>query len=250
MYHFFVQKDQIFDEEIVIMDKDVNHIKNVLRLAPGTKIVLSDHDGNDYECSLDSLTNEEIRCKILSKDKSKSELPAYITLVQGAPKQDKMELIVQKAVELGVFDIIPVIMKRSIVKYDQKKSTSKTARWQTISESAAKQSKRGIIPIVHDFYDWKKLLHILKEYDKVIIPYENESGMTGTRRILGSISKGERVAVIIGPEGGFDEEEIRNLVGLGGQTISLGHRILRTETAGLASLAMISYQIEEEDTWQ
>lgn len=245
MYHFFVDEHQINEEDISIQGSDVNHIKNVLRLPIGTEIVLGDKKGMDYFCHIVTLTNDEIRCKIQTKDKSKSELPIRITLFQGAPKQDKMELIIQKVVELGIFDITPVFMRRSIVKYDQKKSVSKVARWQSIAEAAAKQSKRGIIPQINEFLSWQGALKELSKYDKVIIPYENESGMAGTRQVFSSLCPGSEVAIIIGPEGGFDGSEIEDLVKLGGITVSLGNRILRTETAGLACIAMISYQIEE-----
>lgn len=245
MYHFFVEGNQISQNEIIIEGKDVNHIKNVLRLSVGTDLVLCDKEGMDYNCVIEALTEDDIRCRILNKGKSKAELPVWITLVQGAPKGDKMELIVQKTVELGVSDIRPVIMKRSIVKYDQKKARKKSSRWQSIAESAAKQSKRGIIPKLLDLMPWKLLLTELSNYDKVIIPYENQNGMIGTRDTLSSLKAGERIALVIGPEGGFDESEIEDLRAIGGETISLGNRILRTETAGLASLAMISYQLEE-----
>lgn len=245
MYHFFVESNQISSDEIIIEGSDVNHIKNVLRLTQGNELVLCDKAGNDYNCTIESLTEDDIRCIIINKGKSKAELPIWITLVQGAPKADKLELIVQKSVELGVSDIIPVIMKRSIVKYDNKKARKKLSRWQSIAESAAKQSKRGIIPKIQEIKPWKLLLDELSHYDKVIVPYENEMGMNGTRKVFSSLIAGERIALVIGPEGGFDQDEIDDLRKIGGETISLGNRILRTETAGLASLAMISYQLEE-----
>ncbi len=245
MYHFFVDSRQIGEEYIDVTGADVNHIKNVLRLGVGTHVILCDRKGMDYHCVIDALTNEVIRCKILSKGKSMAELPVDVTLIQGAPKQDKMELIVQKTVELGVNAIIPIMMKRSIVKYDGKKAAKKLTRWQSIAESAAKQSKRGIIPQVNEIRTFNELLTELKYFDKVIVPYENEHGMQGTREVLGSITANDKVAVVIGPEGGFDSGEIEALVAAGGETITLGNRILRTETAGLVCLAMIGYQLEE-----
>jgi len=245
MYHFFVEPDQIEEPYITITGKDVNHIKNVIRLSAGDEIVLCDKAGREYFCYLDLLTNDGIRCKIQTKGSSKAELPCKVSLMQGAPKQDKMEMIVIKSVELGVYDIVPVEMKRSVVKYDVGKAHKKVARWQSLAESAAKQSKRGIIPVIHDFLNWKSLLTKLKGYDIVIVPYENESGMAGTRQVFGRINAGDSVAVVIGPEGGFEPSEIEDLLGIGGITVSLGNRILRTETAGFASLAMIGYQTEE-----
>ncbi len=245
MYHFFVELEQVTLEEIVITGSDVNHIKNVLRLTENEEIKVSDKTGSEYKCVLTSLTKEEIRCKIQSVGKSKAELPVKITLFQGVPKQDKMELIIQKTVELGVYDITPVTMGRSIVKYDHKKLIKKNERWQSIATSAAKQSKRGIIPKVNQLLTFNQLLIKLDSYDKVIIPYENENGMNATRKLFESIKEEETIAIIVGPEGGFTEDEIDRLREIGGYTITLGNRILRTETAGFASLAMISYQIEE-----
>lgn len=245
MYHFFVEKDNIFEEEILIVGNDVNHIMNVLRMEPSDELILCDGEGQDYKCSIDSLTKELIRCKIQSTELSKSELPIKISLYQGAPKQDKMELIVQKCVELGVYDIKPVNMKRSIVKYDSKKVHKKVARWQKIAESAAKQSKRSIIPVVYEPIAFPRMLTELSMYDMVIVPYENEDGMKRTREVLESLTDKTSVAIIIGPEGGYSDSEITKLRELSCVSITLGNRILRTETAGLACIAMISYQIEE-----
>lgn len=245
MYRFFINQNQINENNATIVGVDVNHIVNVLRLKVADELILCNQRGIDYKCTIESLTNEDIHCKIIEQSKSKSELPVKITLVQGAPKQDKMELIVQKTVELGVFQINPVEMRRSIVKYDDKKVDKKIERWQSIAEAAAKQSKRGIIPKVNGFQSWKKTLEGLKNFDKIIIPYEHEEGISRTREIFGQLRENDTIAVVIGPEGGFDETEIADLVDIGGLTISLGNRILRTETAGFATLAMIVYQTEE-----
>lgn len=245
MYRFFIDLNQIDHEHAVIQGSDVNHITNVLRLKSGERIVLCDGQGQDYICALETLTKEEIHCKIIEQSKSRSELPIKVTLVQGAPKQDKMELIVQKCVELGVYQINPVEMKHSIVKYDDKKVDKKIERWQSIAEAAAKQSKRGIIPVVNGFQSWKKTLEWLKQFDHVIIPYEHEEGISKTRKIMSGLRANDTVAIVIGPEGGFDSCEIADLIQIGGETVSLGNRILRTETAGIATLAMIVYQTEE-----
>jgi len=245
MYHFFVEPEMIQRDYIFITGNDVNHIKNVLRLEEADQLILCDMKGKDYRCSIHSLTNEEIRCKIHSIELSKAELPIDIHLYQGTPKQDKLELIIQKTVELGVHDITPVQMQRSIAKYDQKKLTKKLSRWRNISLSAAKQSKRGVIPKVHSLIKFQELLKELKDYDRVLVPYENELGMKETRRIIRDIEAGESIAIVIGPEGGFSEGEIKDLRALGGKTITLGNRILRTETAGMATIAMLGYEIEE-----
>lgn len=245
MYQFFISPDNIHVEDAIITGQDVNHIKNVLRFEVEDELQLCDNTGKLYHCRIASLTNDEIRCKIQSVEVSRSELPVKITLFQGAPKQDKMEMIIQKCVELGVNDIRPVSMKRTIVKYDQKKMKKKQERWQNISESAAKQSKRAIIPEIGSLLTFKELLTKLPSYDKVIIPYENAAGMEGTRELIGSIEKGAKVAIVIGPEGGIDDEEILRLEEAHGETMTLGNRILRTETAGMTCLAMIGYHIEE-----
>lgn len=245
MHRFFIEPNQIDHTHAVVQGNDVNHITNVLRLKQGEHITLCDGQGQDYICELETLTKEEIHCKIIEQSKSRSELSVKVTLVQGAPKQDKMELIIQKCVELGVYQINPVEMKHSIVKYDDKKVDKKIERWQAIAEAAAKQSKRGIIPMINGFQSWKKTLEWLKAFDHIIIPYEQEEGISKTRKIFSGLKAEDSVAIVIGPEGGFDAVEIADLVHIGGKTISLGNRILRTETAGLATLAMIVYQTEE-----
>lgn len=245
MYHFFVESGWINPPFIDIEGSDVNHIMNVLRFEVGDELVLCDGLGYDYKCSIDSLTKEVIRCTIQSKELSKSELPLKVSLYQGAPKQDKLETIIQKCVELGVYDIKPVVMQRSIVKFDAKKIHKKVERWQKISASAAKQSKRGIIPKVFSPLSFSEMLSELSGYSRIIVPYENEDGMKRTREVLCSLKGLEHIAVVIGPEGGFSDEEIVKLQDLSAETITLGNRILRTETAGLASMAMISYQVEE-----
>ncbi len=179
------------------------------------------------------------------------ELPAKVYLFQGLPKGDKMELIIQKMVELGVYEIIPVAMKRCVVKLDEKKAKSKTARWQGIAEAAAKQSKRAVIPQVQNVMTYRQALEYAKDMDVKIVPYEMEnfldgaSGMEGTRKIINNLSEGQRIAVFIGPEGGFEEDEIDAAISLGMKPVTLGKRILRTETAGMTVMAWIMYQLEE-----
>ena len=178
------------------------------------------------------------------------ELPAKVYLFQGLPKGDKMEFIIQKMVELGVYEIIPVAMKRCVVKLDEKKAKSKTARWQGIAEAAAKQSKRAVIPQVQNVMTYCQALEYAKDMDVKIVPYEMEnfldgaSGMEGTRKIINNLSEGQRIAVFIGPEGGFEEDEIDAAISLGMKPVTLGKRILRTETAGMTVMAWIMYQLE------
>lgn len=247
MYQFFVETEQVHEDRIVIMGSDVNHIGNVLRMKPGEKIRISESAGKSYFCHIDEITVDEVWAKIDEEDEINTELDNKVYLFQGLPKQDKMELIIQKAVELGVSEIIPVAMKNCVMKLDDKKAAKKIARWQAISESAAKQSKRTYIPTVNQPMPWKLAFEKAKELDIVLVPYENERGMAATRELISSIKKGQTIGIMIGPEGGFADSEI-DMVREGEDNmtpISLGRRILRTETAGLATLSMLVYQLDQ-----
>jgi 16S rRNA (uracil1498-N3)-methyltransferase len=245
MHHFFVNEEQIVENNIKIIGLDVNHIKNVLRMKVGEQILISNSKDKDYLCSIQIITSEEVVAEILSVDEEGTELPARIYLFQGLPKSDKMEFIVQKAVELGACEIIPVAMKNSIVKLDDKKAQSKINRWQQIAESAAKQSKRIIIPKVNNVMTFKEALVYAKDFEYNLIPYENASGMSGTKEILASLKPNTSIGVFIGPEGGFDGAEIDLALSKQMKTITLGKRILRTETAGLTALSVIMFQLEK-----
>lgn len=245
MHRFYVDLSAIHKDNIVIEGSDVNHIKNVLRLTSGDDIVICDGSGTDYYCVIDEVSKEQVSVKINERVECKAELESKIYLFQGLPKKDKMELIVQKAVELGAHEIIPVNMKRSIVKIDNaKKEQARINRWQTIADEASKQSRRGILPNVHGLVSYKEALDMAKELDVVILPYELAKDMSYTRKVISEIEKGQSVGIFIGPEGGFDESEIVMAKELGVKPITLGNRILRTETAGLAILAMIVYELE------
>lgn len=246
MYQFFVEDHQVRENTILITGPDVNHIRNVLRMKPGETIRVSDDSGRAYFCRITELAADEVRAEIDGADERGTELFSKIYLFQGLPKKDKMELIIQKAVELGAYEIIPVAMKNCVVKLDEKKAQDRGKRWQAIAESAAKQSKRTIIPQVRMPVSWKEALTLAKELDVTLVPYENERGMEATRELLGSLKLGQRIGVMIGPEGGFAPEEIgmaREQEGM--YCISLGRRILRTETAGLAALSMLVYALED-----
>lgn len=244
MYQFFVEENQLAGDRICILGSDVNHIKNVLRMKIGTRVRVSVK--KDDECSffgrIDSITDTEVWVCIEEEDMAGTELSNKIYLFQGLPKGDKMELIIQKAVELGAYEIIPVAMKNCVVKLDDKKAKSKIQRWNAISESAAKQSKRTVIPEVTMPLSWKNALEKAKELDVVLVPYENERGMEATREILQDIKAGQSIGIFVGPEGGFAPEEIAEGIG---HRISLGRRILRTETAGLATLSMLVFCLDE-----
>lgn len=250
MYQFFVEDEQVtFDAEqktgkICITGTDVNHIRNVLRMKTGEKVRVSDRSGHAFFCCLEEIAGDYVSARIEYADETGTELDNPIWLFQGLPKSDKMELIIQKATELGVSEVIPVSMKNCVVKLDAKKADNKNKRWQTIAESAAKQSKRTVIPVIRPLMNWKEALELAKTLDVVLVPYENERGMEATREIIGHITPGQSIGIFIGPEGGFSEEEITGLPDEM-HRISLGRRILRTETAGLATLAMLVYQLDE-----
>ena len=243
MYHFFTETEFFTESEAVITGPDVNHIKNVLRMKPGEKLLLSDGKGTNCLCEITELFPDKVLAKILPKEVDDTELPVKVTLYQGLPKADKMEFIIQKCVELGVTKIVPVDTDRAVVKLDAKKEEAKRKRWYGISESAAKQSKRTVIPQIQMLLSWKQALEEAKELDVVLVPYENERGMEATREIFRSIPEGASIGVMIGPEGGFSPEEIAQL-DKDMHRISLGRRILRTETAGMATLSMLIYELD------
>lgn len=244
MYHFFVSPDQIGESRIVIRGKDVNHIKNVLRMKPGEPVLISNGIDRDYHCEIESVTSEEVTASILSVDEEGTELPARLYLFQGLPKSDKMELIVQKAVELGVYQVIPVATKRAVVKLDAKKEEAKVKRWNSIAESAAKQSKRIIIPEVTGVMTLPEAFAFAGNLDVNLIPFEHAEGMEGTRKELARIKPGMSVGIFIGPEGGFEDGEIEAASAVDIRPVTLGKRILRTETAGLAMLSILMFQLE------
>lgn len=299
MYQFFVEENQLAGDRISILGSDVNHIKNVLRMKQGERVrvsvkleravsenasgnisledVSTSEDGiaqassRSFFGTIEAITDDEVIVLIESEDENGTELANRIYLFQGLPKGDKMELIIQKAVELGVYEIIPVAMKNCVVKLDDKKAASKVKRWQAISESAAKQSKRTIIPEITMPLSWKEALKKAEELDIVLVPYENERGMEATREIMQNINRGQSIGIFVGAEGGFSTEEINQIAPVenGENTtklsdngkdkkeeasdciqkkshrISLGRRILRTETAGLATLSMLIFCLDE-----
>ena len=235
-----------FVNEIRITGSDVNHIKNVLRLEEGDWVVACNGEGSDYVSRIASLEKDAVVLRIERQQETGTELPARITLFQGVPKKDKMEFVIQKAVELGAYEIVPVLTKRCVVKFtDEKKTVKKTERWQAIAEAAAKQCDRGIIPKVHapvslaEAFDMAKLL----EYN--MIPYELQDGIDRSRECVAYACGRETVGIFIGPEGGFEADEVEQAVALGMEPITLGKRILRTETAGMAMLSIMMFQMQE-----
>ncbi len=247
MHRFYVDPNQITNQTVRISGPDVNHIKNVLRMKQGEELVICDGQGKDCYCIISRVAESEIIADIKTTKDTGTELATRITLFQGLPKQDKMELIIQKAVELGVHEIIPVMTKRVIVKLDdKKKEAKKLERWQAIAEGAAKQSGRGIIPTVKPVQTYAQAMDYAQTLDKSLIPYENAKGMDHTRELLNTLTNCNTVGVFIGPEGGFEESEIERAVQTGMEPITLGRRILRTETAGLAALAMMVLVLDKD----
>lgn len=243
MQQFFVENSQIGKEYVTITGSDVNHIRNVLRMKKGETIRVSNQEGIDYFCEIAEIGDAFVQADIVSKDEKGTELPAKIYLFQALPKGDRMETVIEKAVELGVYEIIPVAMKYCVVKLDEKKAAAKVKKWQLQAETAAKQSKRSIIPKVHEVVAYKEALKMANECDIRFVPYENEAGMLGTKKALEQVESGKTISIIIGPEGGFAEEEIaaaRETM----QSVSLGKRILRTDTAGICMMSMLMLQLE------
>lgn len=248
MYHFFAEPSDIGEKDILIGGTDVNHMRNVLRMQPGEQVCVHDKEsGREYRCEILEYLENEVHLKIMWVEEANKELPSKIYLFQGLPKGDKMELVIQKAVELGAYEIIPVATKRAVVRLDEKKAAAKQKRWQNIAESAAKQSKRNVIPSVHEVLKFSEAVCYAENLDVVLIPYEMARGMKETKRIIGTIKPGQSVGIFIGPEGGFDEAEIALAREAGIRPITLGKRILRTETAGMAVLSVLMFYLEGEE---
>lgn len=246
MHQFFVNASQIHDKTVIIEGSDVNHIKNVLRMKPGEELSVSNgEDGREYRCGIVCMEEDRVVCELRFVREDGVELPSRVHLFQGLPKADKMELIIQKAVELGVYEIVPVETGRSVVKLDAKKAAQKTARWQSIAEAAAKQSRRRIIPQVMAPVSFEQALAQAAAMEIKLIPYELAEGMERTKEIFSTLGEGKDIAVFIGPEGGFEEKEINKAEECGVQPVTLGKRILRTETAGFTVMAWIMYQLEK-----
>lgn len=233
------------DKEIVIRGDDVKHIRDVLRRKEGDILTVTCGRGTDYICRIEEIHDTEIHVKIEEEKEDISELPVELVLFQALPKSDKMEWIIQKAVELGAVEIVPMRTVRSVVRLDREKADKKRVRWQRIAEEAAKQSGRGIVPDVHEVMDYGEAVAYAGSCDHIFIPYElsEEEGSVGRLREAAGIAK--RIGVFIGSEGGFERHEVEAVTDAGGEVISLGKRILRTETAGMAVLSVLMMLIEE-----
>lgn len=247
MPRFFVKNNQINNDKITIIDEDVKHIKNVLRKQIGDKIEVCNQDtGNSYKCEIEIIAENEIETKIIEEQKNIQE-KIKVDIYQGLPKSDKMELIIQKSVELGVYDITPVEMKRCVVKIKENDRNKKIERWQKISEVAAKQSGRNYVPVINNILNVNQICEEFENYDIVLVAYENEEENT-LKEQLKILKEKEvdnlKIAVVIGPEGGIDEKEINVFKENGAKIITLGKRILRTETVALNVLSNIMYELE------
>ena len=243
MYNFFVDASARAGDSFRIDGKDYNHICNVLRMQVGDTFLVS-CGGISCLCRLEHIEGDAVVAHIVEEDYQNTELPVRFYLFQGLPKGDKLELIIQKSVELGVAGIIPVEMSRCVMKLDEKKKKARRERWQSIAESAAKQSKRNVIPEVADVMTYKQAMDKVAEMDLFLVPYENERGMAATREALSGMKPGMSVGILVGPEGGFAEKEIELARQAGAAVISLGKRILRAETAAVTALALGMLHVE------
>ena len=247
MYRFYVSADQLAEKEVFISGGDVNHIKNVLRLEVGDWIVACDGNGTDYVSRIQSICSDAVVASIEKVQPTGTELPVRITLFQGMPKKDKLELIIQKAVELGACEIVPVMTKRTVVKLsEEKKINKRLERWQSIAYAAAKQCDRGIIPTVHKPVSYEEALAMADQLDYNVIPYELQTGMEEARKIVDQACKQRSLGIFIGPEGGFEPEEVERAMTRNIHPMTLGKRILRTETAGMALLSILMFQMQGE----
>lgn len=248
MPKFFVTNKNINNNEMIITGEDVNHIKNVLRKKVGEPITICNVDSSvDYLCEIVNFEKETIRCKVSEALISNSESNIKVTIFQGLPKADKMELVIQKAVELGVFDITPIEMKRCIVKLTDKDKIKKLQRWQKIAEVASKQSGRNTIPKINEIKSIRNICNLFINYDIVLVAYENEKEnklKSELEKLKLNQKENLKIGIIIGPEGGIDREEIELLKENGAKIITLGNRILRTETVALNMLSIIMYEFE------
>ena len=246
MHRFFVDTHQInsIQNRIIIENEDVKHISRVLRLKEKDKVEICDGENTEYICEIQSIDKNSVLLSIIDKKQSIKEPSIKTVLYQGVPKGDKMSFIIQKTVELGITEIIPVEMKRTVVQFGDRDKQNKIDRWKKIALEAAKQSKRGIIPAVHSPLNFGQALEHSKKNQLNIMPYENEN-KKGFRAVMESLNKDniDNIGIWIGPEGGLDEEEVAKAINNKIHLITLGPRILRTETAGFTTLSLIMYEL-------
>jgi len=246
MSTFYVKNNQINDGKIEIVGEDYRHLKNVLRYTIEDDLEICDENAVRYQTKIEKFTENCAICKIQEILKGTTEAPMQVTLYQGLPKSDKLEQIIQKTTEMGIYEIIPVAMERSIAKIEEKNKAKKSERWNKISMEASKQSGRQKIPTVQEMINFKNIIENISKYDIVLLLYENEKSVTIKKAFANRRKEAmQKIAIIIGPEGGFSKEEVDMLAKFDNvQVVTVGPRILRTETAGLAALAMIVYELE------
>ena len=247
MQKFFVKANQIEGNIITIINQDVNHIKNVLRMRKDEKLEIGVPElEKNFLCKIDELQNDNIKCKIIKEFEENKESNIKVSIFQGLPKSDKMEWIIQKSVELGVHEIIPTQMKRSVVKLTDKDKIKKLERWQKISEVAAKQCKRDYIPNIKEVTILKDIEKMYNDYDILLVAYEEEkeNSLKDELKKINKDIEEIKIAIVVGPEGGLEQEEVEFLKTLGAHIVSLGKRILRTETVCLQVLSNIMYELE------
>ncbi len=243
MPKFFVTREDI-QGPLIVVRKDVHHIVNVLRKEVGDQLILCDGLGNDYTCQIVDISpgEDQLVAKIMDMNRSVSEPEVVITLYQSLPKGDKMELILQKGVELGISRFVPFYSERSLIHLDEKRGQQKVDRWQKITEAAAKQCARGLIPEVEPIHSYKQVLDEITEYDLAVLCYEHERAVSLKTLLTRQKQVPKKISIYIGPEGGFADKEVEDLIGAGASVCSLGPRILRTETAGFTAASLILYQ--------
>ncbi|KJS22940.1 MAG: hypothetical protein VR72_03350 [Clostridiaceae bacterium BRH_c20a] len=242
MRRFFVSPENIKGEEIQIKDSDVHHLTQVLRLKEGEKVIVFDGTGLEYEIIIRSLAVGLVIGEIQGVTSSTRDSLIGVTLVQGIPKGDKMELIIQKCTEVGIAKIIPVLTERTVVKLDDGKKGKRHERWQKIAQEASKQCRRATVPQIGEICTWEEYLTKVSNNEPVLVLWENETAR-GIKSYLQENNGLNKLTIVIGPEGGLAQQEVDKLLAIGAQTVSLGPRILRTETAGLAALVMVLYEL-------
>ena len=242
MQQIFINQSVKEQETFTVAGDDARHLSQVLRMRAGETLRVSTQAGDNYLCEIVALNKTEVTLRVLEKMAS-TELEKRIYLFQAIPKGDRMETVIEKAVELGVYEIIPVEMKYCVVKLDNKKKASRLKRYQSIAEAAAKQSKRSSIPQIHDFMTYAEAVAYARQCDVCIVPYECAEGMEATKRVLTKMADASSISIMIGPEGGFADEEIE-AVREDMDVISLGSRILRTDTAAITTMSMVMLAIE------
>ena len=245
MSKFFIKSEDINNNTVELRDENANHIKNVLRLKVDDTITVCTEQEQNYICSIKEINKNVVVCQVLKEINTNTETNISITIFQALPKADKFEYIIQKCTELGVKEIIPIQTDRCIVKLDSKSELSKIERWQKIAESASKQSNRNTVIKINNVINIKKIVENLKNYDILLVPYENEKQTTLKEVIQDIKVQNAKIGVVIGPEGGFEETEIEQLRQVGGKIITLGDRILRTETVALFVTSILLYEFNE-----